>query len=121
MNTNANFNSNENEDLNDLTLTELFAEADRIGNKYLTAEEQEEFQRLFEEIMGYPSNNIQSAGFPEAQILPHCNGNAQLCGELSAIYHYGQEFPITGNPTLDRICQRLTKVSGYGLFAHLIN
>ncbi|RUR84490.1 hypothetical protein ACF3DV_19480 [Chlorogloeopsis fritschii PCC 9212] len=35
----------------DLTLEELFIEADRIGNKYLTAQEREEFnQKLAQEV-----------------------------------------------------------------------
>ncbi|WP_144052353.1 hypothetical protein [Anabaena sp. PCC 7108] len=67
----------------------------------------------------YISNDINDAGFPEAQILPHCKGNAELCGELSAIYHLGQDFPATDNAALDRICQRLTQISGYGRFANL--
>jgi hypothetical protein len=66
---------------------------------------------------GWPSNDIDEVGFPEGQILPHCNGDASLCGELSAKYHLGEEFPPTGNQVLDDVCERLTQTSGYGQFA----
>jgi hypothetical protein len=64
-------------------------------------------------------NDINEVGMPEALILPYCDGDASLCADLSAIYHLGQEFPATGNATLDRVCQRLTQTSGYGKFADL--
>ncbi|AFZ28278.1 hypothetical protein Cylst_6497 (plasmid) [Cylindrospermum stagnale PCC 7417] len=65
-------------------------------------------------------NEVDSVGFPEGQILPHCNGDADLCGELSAIYHQGGEFPTTGNEALDRVCGYLGETSGYGLFAEYL-
>jgi hypothetical protein len=64
----------------------------------------------------YPCNEINSVGFPEGQLLPHCNGDDYLCGELSAAYHLGKPFPATGNEVLDRICDRLSQLSGYGRY-----
>ncbi|MBO3463017.1 hypothetical protein G7B40_041080 [Aetokthonos hydrillicola Thurmond2011] len=55
-------------------------------------------------------------GYPEGQLLPHCKGNHDLCGELSEIYHLGGEFPDTGDYTLNEICDRLSKNSGYGAY-----
>jgi hypothetical protein len=41
----------EKSELEDLTLEDLFLEADRVGNKYLTAQEIEEFnQKMFTEV-----------------------------------------------------------------------
>jgi len=53
--------------LKDLTIEELFLEADRIGNKYLTSQEIEEFnQRLSKEVEKI--NDEIDKQFPDTEI-----------------------------------------------------
>ncbi|MBD1806393.1 hypothetical protein H6F98_13150 [Microcoleus sp. FACHB-SPT15] len=53
--------------LKDLTIEELFLEADRIGNKYLTSQEIENFnQRLSKEVEGI--NDEIDKQFPDTEI-----------------------------------------------------
>jgi hypothetical protein len=63
----------------------------------------------------YPSNEINSVGFPEGQLLAN-GASAEQTAEISAAYHQGELLPQTGNETLDRIGERLTRTSGYGQY-----
>ncbi|MEJ1930811.1 hypothetical protein WDZ92_11165 [Nostoc sp. NIES-2111] len=64
----------------------------------------------------YPSNDINSVGFPEGQLLGN-GATDEQCAEISAAYHLGQPLPQTGDEVIDRIAERLTHVSGYGQYA----
>lgn len=61
----------------------------------------------------YPSNEVNSAGFPEAQLLGN-GATSEQTAEISAAYLQGKPLPKTGNEVIDRISDRLTQTSGYG-------
>lgn len=46
------------EDMSDMSLGELFAIADKIGSKYQTEEERQEFQRKFAELIDAATDSI---------------------------------------------------------------
>ncbi len=63
--------------------------------------------------MNQPSNEINSAGFPEAQLLAN-GATDDECAEISAAYHQGKPMPASDNPVITRITERLQQTSGYG-------
>lgn len=70
--------------------------------------------------MQHPSNEINSVGFPEGQLLGN-GATAEQCAEISAAYHLGKPLPQTGNETLDSISARLIHTSGYGQYRQGVN
>lgn len=65
----------------------------------------------------YPSNAINSVGFPEGQLLGN-GATAEQTAEISAAYHRGEPLPQTGDEVIDRISERLTQTSGYGQYSN---
>ncbi|MCC5621021.1 hypothetical protein [Nostoc sp. CHAB 5715] len=64
----------------------------------------------------YPSNEIHKAGFPEGQLLGN-GASTEECAEISAAYLQGKPLPTSENETINRISERLTQTSGYGLYS----
>lgn len=69
----------------DLTLEELFLEADRIGNKYLTAQEREEFNSRLSKEVNEIADTIDQQ-FPETEIEFIDFGNTTK--KISRKYNY---------------------------------
>ncbi|OKH25715.1 hypothetical protein FACHB389_29350 [Nostoc calcicola FACHB-389] len=63
----------------------------------------------------YPSNEIHRIGFPEGQLLGN-DATAKECAEISAAYLQGKPLPVSENPVINRIAERLTQTSGYGQY-----
>ncbi|MEH2307016.1 hypothetical protein [Nostoc sp.] len=63
-----------------------------------------------------PSNEIHHAGFPEGQLLGN-DANVEECAEISAAYLQGKPLPVSDNPVINRISERLTQTSGYGQYS----
>ncbi|WP_041565740.1 hypothetical protein [Nostoc punctiforme] len=63
-----------------------------------------------------PSNEIHRAGFPEAQLLGN-GASAEECAEISAAYIEGKPLPVSENPVINCISERLTHTSGYGQYS----
>lgn len=66
--------------------------------------------------MNQPSNEINRAGFPEAQLLGN-GASAEECAEISAAYLQGKQMPVSENPVINRITERLEQTSGYGKYS----
>ena len=64
----------------------------------------------------YPSNEINSVGFPEGQMLAN-DATPEETALISAAYLQGKALPETGNEVLDRVSDRLTQTSGYGKYS----
>jgi hypothetical protein len=62
-----------------------------------------------------PSNEIHHVGFPEGQLLGN-GATAEECAEISAAYLQGKPLPVSDNPVINRISERLTQTSGYGQY-----
>ena len=89
-------------DLSDLSLSELFQLADKIGNKYLTKEQNK---------MTHPKNDIANVGFPESQLI--WRTSEDRCAELSAAWYNGTLHTMPVEPELKQVCEDLCKVRGY--------
>ncbi len=63
-----------------------------------------------------PSNEIHRVGFPEGQLLGN-GATAEECAEISAAYLQGKPLPVSENPVINRISQRLLETSGYGQYS----
>ena len=63
-----------------------------------------------------PSNEIHHVGFPEGQLLGN-GASGQECAEISAAYLQGKPLPVSENPVINRISERLTETSGYGQYS----
>ncbi|MEH2381123.1 MAG: hypothetical protein V7K27_19925 [Nostoc sp.] len=63
-----------------------------------------------------PSNEIHRVGFPEGQLLGN-GATEKECAEISAAYLQGKPLPATDNEVINRISDRLTETTGYGLYS----
>lgn len=63
--------------------------------------------------MNHPQNEINRAGFPEGQLLGN-GATDEECAEISAAYHQGKPMPVSDNPVINRITERLEQMSSYG-------
>ncbi|MBD2360036.1 hypothetical protein H6G36_02280 [Anabaena minutissima FACHB-250] len=70
--------------------------------------------------MQYPSNEINSVGFPEGQLLAN-GATAEQSAEIAAAYYQGQPLPTTGNESVDNVSARLTQMSAYGQYSQGVN
>lgn len=61
----------------------------------------------------HPSNEIHHVGFLEGQLLGN-GATDEECAEISAAYLQGKPLPVSENPVINRIAERLTQTSGYG-------
>jgi hypothetical protein len=64
------------------------------------------------------SNDIESVGFPETQILPHVDGDFELCGKISAAYLEGNLDKLpdkdrNANDSIKNVCESLSKMQDY--------
>jgi len=64
----------------------------------------------------HPHNEIHHVGFPEGQLLGN-GATPEQSAEISAAYHRGEPMPQTGNEVVDRIADRLPRISGYGKYS----
>lgn len=71
---------------------------------------------LLKQIMNYPQNEINRAGLPEGQLLANGATNEE-CAEISAAYLQGKPMPVSDNPVINRITERLEQTSGYGQYS----
>lgn len=65
----------------------------------------------------YPSNEIHSCGFPEAQLLGNGATDSE-CAEISAAYLQGKPLPQSENEVINQIAERITQTSNYGKYAN---
>lgn len=63
-----------------------------------------------------PSNEIHRVGFPEGQLLGN-GASAEECADISAAYLQGKPLPVSDNPAINRISERLTQTSSYGRYS----
>jgi hypothetical protein len=63
-----------------------------------------------------PSNEIHNVGFPEGQLLGN-GATPEECAEISAAYLQGKSLPVSENPVINRISERLIQTSGYGKYS----
>ncbi|MBR8840371.1 MAG: hypothetical protein DSM106950_41900 [Stigonema ocellatum SAG 48.90 = DSM 106950] len=63
----------------------------------------------------YPSNEIHSCGFPEAQLLGN-GATEEECASISAAYLQGKPLPKSENEAVNRISSYITETSNYGKY-----
>ncbi|MBD2519944.1 hypothetical protein H6G93_34385 [Nostoc sp. FACHB-973] len=63
-----------------------------------------------------PRNEIHNVGFPEGQLLANGATNEE-CAEISAAYLQGKPMPVSENPVINRISERLTQGINYGSYS----
>ncbi|MCC5626586.1 hypothetical protein [Nostoc sp. CHAB 5715] len=64
----------------------------------------------------HPSNEIHRVGLREGQLLGN-GATDKECAEISAAYLQGKPLPVSDNEVINRINDRLTQTSGYGLYS----
>ena len=60
----------------------------------------------------YPSNQINSVGFPEGQLLAN-GATKDECAEISAAFIQGKPMPQSDNPNVNRVIDLLEQHPDY--------